>query len=262
MTKYIRLLVDACSDDGQNKPGLSSIQWRRWLLLTAVIFLALSALLPVVMAKSELGAAERVNMTTATAVSQPYLVADINQTQLGADPYDYVRVGGQIFFSAADDDHGRELWVSDGTITGTQMVKDIKPGLDDGSVSPLTALNGQLLFTANDGISGSELWLSDGSEGGTILLKDINPGSSVSWIRYVTVFGNTAFFQADDGVNGAELWKTDGTITGTVMVADINPGSADSAPRNFVRMGGYVYFSANDGAHGAELWRTDGTAAG
>jgi len=36
--------------------------------------------------------------------------------------------GGQLVFVATDGVHGRELWTSDGTDAGTQMVVDLYPG--------------------------------------------------------------------------------------------------------------------------------------
>ena len=38
---------------------------------------------------------------------------------------------GKLFFQADDGIHGVELWESDGTATGTAMVKDINPGSSD-----------------------------------------------------------------------------------------------------------------------------------
>jgi len=37
-------------------------------------------------------------------------------------------VGSLLYFSARDANHGRELWVSDGTARGTRLVMDINPG--------------------------------------------------------------------------------------------------------------------------------------
>jgi ELWxxDGT repeat protein len=36
-------------------------------------------------------------------------------------------VNGTLFFVAEDQDHGRELWRSDGTAAGTMLVRDIAP---------------------------------------------------------------------------------------------------------------------------------------
>jgi ELWxxDGT repeat protein len=40
-------------------------------------------------------------------------------------PRDLVAFGNRIAFTAIDEQHGRELWVSDGTAAGTYLVKDL-----------------------------------------------------------------------------------------------------------------------------------------
>ena len=42
--------------------------------------------------------------------------------------WDMIVFNGKLFFGADDCTHGHELWVSDGTATGTAMVKDINTG--------------------------------------------------------------------------------------------------------------------------------------
>lgn len=59
------------------------------------------------------------------------LVADIRQAeveQASSEPADFVVLGDDIYFTAFEDLHGRELWRSDGTAEGTRRVKDICPG--------------------------------------------------------------------------------------------------------------------------------------
>lgn len=82
--------------------------------------------------------------------------------------------GYKAYFSAIDGDHGEELWVTDGTIEGTRMVKDINPGLATSDIQWLTRFNDKVVFTANDGENGYEPWISDGTEAGTHMLKDIH----------------------------------------------------------------------------------------
>jgi ELWxxDGT repeat protein len=177
-------------------------------------------------------------------------------------PTDLTNVGGTLFFSADDGTHGFELWRSDGTTSGTQMVTDINPGLTGLSPTDLTNVGGTLFFAANDGTHGVELWRSDGTAGGTQMVADVNPGSSGSSPTDLTNVGGTLFFAASDGIHVVELWRSDGTAAGTQMVADINPGSSGSSPTDLTNVGGTLFFAANDGTHGVELWRSNGTAAG
>ncbi len=117
-----------------------------------------------------------------------------------------------LYFKADDGINGVELWRTDGTTSGTYMVKDLNPeagdGMSDFIVSFLTKANGMLYFTANDGVNGFELWRSDGTEYGTFMIGDINLGAS-SLPYGLCLLNNALYFAADDGVNGYELWKVD-----------------------------------------------------
>lgn len=64
----------------------------------------------------------------------------------------------KIYF-VAHDSLGFELWSSDGTAQGTQIVKDINPGNSDGISDrrKLSVFNNKLFFVADDGVHGSEL---------------------------------------------------------------------------------------------------------
>ena len=88
------------------------------------------------------------------------MVKDINSGSSDSMPYYLTAVGNTLFFAANDGTNGKELWKSDGTSTGTVMVKDLR---SSGSSSPrsLTAIGNTLYFIANDGSNGYELWSYD-----------------------------------------------------------------------------------------------------
>ena len=175
------------------------------------------------------------------------------------------QISNAVLFIADDTAHGGELWRTDGTESGTGVVKDIFPGADYGVYAwndSVALLADTLYFTARDGIHGAELWRSDGTEEGTRLVRDIQAGSSSSEPMSFVSAGATLFFTADDGIHGRELWKSDGTEEGTVIVRDVNPGVSASSPYRLTPFGDRLGFLASDGVHSRELWITDGTEAG
>ncbi len=193
------------------------------------------------------------------------LAPEMSTILYGSNPFSFTNVDERLFFLADDGMHGVELWRSDGTQTGTAMVKDINPdaasafvrSYADYDLGFLTAVNGTLFFLADDGASGMELWKSDGTESGTMRVADINPGPAGSAPHALTDVNGTLFYVADDGTSGMELWKSDGTESGTMRVADINPGPAGSAPYELTAADGTLFFLS-----GTELWKSDGSAAG
>jgi ELWxxDGT repeat protein len=154
-----------------------------------------------------------------------------------------------------------ELWKTDGTPGGTELVKDInQQAMPSSTPLEFKEYNGMLYFSADDGIHGRELWVTDGTTDGTQLFKDINTAGGSS-PRFFTLYNNMMYFEASDGVHGFEFWVTDGTETGTVMVKDMNPGGNGGLLR-MVEYNGLLWFSAEDGVHGRELWVSDGTTEG
>jgi len=180
--------------------------------------------------------------------------------------YDLATLNGQLYFHGEpepeDQVNGTELWTSDGTLEGTQLLLDINPGPAPSQISAMIEFGNELFFAANDGTNGLELWKTDGTANGTMMVKDIQPGANGSMPTNFTVVENTLFFKAFDEMNGFEIWKTDGTSTGTELVIDLNPGPSSSSASGFVAYGSQLVFSGADGVSGQELWMTDGTTSG
>ena len=196
----------------------------------------------------------------AAAAPVAELAVDVEPGASGSSPLDFTAVGDSILFVANVGTTGEELWRTNGTATGTALVKDINPAPFTGSgPERLAAVGSVLYFAANDGTNGTEVWRSDGTAEGTAMVKDIKLGDGSSNPGPFFEHAGFVYFQADDGVNGSELWRTDGATT--EMVANINGGSFSSSPAEFATLGDFLYFQADAGTRGTELWRTDGTSA-
>lgn len=169
-------------------------------------------------------------------------------------PSELTAIGNELWFGANDGVNGAELWVTDGTSSGTRMVKDINSGSGASSnPSSFVGYNGMVYFSANSA-SGYELWSSDGTSAGTTLVKDINPGSASSWPMSLTVIKGDLFFGAEDEINGYELWISDGTSAGTTIYHEFGFLSLDGVPREMVELNGNMCLQLTIYRSGNELY--------
>lgn len=194
------------------------------------------------------------------------MIEDINTTDnVARDIGESVTFGNVLYFSAAADLTGHELWRSDGTDAGTWLVKDIAPGTADSSPGDFEVVGSHLYFTAENATFGRELWRTDGTTSGTVIMKDIQSGANGSDPRNLVNANGTLFFSADDGVNGRELWKSNGTASGTVMVKNLNTtvgGDGLDDDSEIVAVGSTVYFAGFTSQTGTELYKSNGTSTG
>lgn len=229
-------------------------------------------------------------------------VADLNPNG-GKDGvhYGFERMGDVAYFVGSSVESGRELWRTDGTEAGTNLVVDLEPGPAGSSPWCLTAIGGRLYFSAEIGTDGRQAWVSDGTAAGTRrLIPDLASDALAAPCEFTeaadvvffvaasrrlwrtdgtadgtillgeggSVDGIESFegevFFAQSGVGlGTELWATDGTLGGTRLVKDLRPGPDGSFPRALRRASGGVVFVANvEGSSVDEVWSSDGTEAG
>ncbi len=179
---------------------------------------------------------------------------------------------GRLYFAATNGVNGIELWSTDGTETGTSMVKDLVFGSGSSQPNNLISFNNALYFSASPVNNGTpNLYKTDGTEGGTVLVKDLvsdgititlNIGNSTA-INDFTIAANKLFFRANSSLSGLELFLSDGTTAGTGLLKDISQGIQSSSPTGLIEMNGKLYFTAFDPAPQRNiLFSSDGTEAG
>jgi len=210
---------------------------------------------------------------------------DVNNS-INFDDYKFIFsvAGKNAFFRTTDGLTGFELYKTDGTENGTQLVKDIAPGIDSGlgQYQLFTEFNNIFYFKADDKVHGEELWRSDGTDAGTYMLKDINPGlgngiygSNIPYFnpnlntdeKYFAVLSNNLYFTGFDG-NEYSIWKTDGTPGGTTkIISPQSTGGLSYPPIIINSINGKIFFKTttanpNYGSGYDSLWSTDGTENG
>jgi len=159
-----------------------------------------------------------------------------------------------------------EIWVSDGTSVGTQLVDELPGAVSAGAI----AFKGNLFFS-NRGLDGEELWISDGTAQGTRQLVDLTPGKDLvvascpqppAGIDYYcppptyvpkntrprgfVVQGNFLYFIA----TGNRLFRTDGTVQGMELVSLLDGDNGLSS--NMTGLGNKLLFI--DGRDRPQLW--------
>lgn len=176
---------------------------------------------------------------------------------------------------------GFELWVTDGSESGTQRLAHF----EQGGVENLTEFKGRVYFSGG-GPSGQELWVSDGTPQGTRLVRDLFPGTNTivapcappplmippacpppqeipngASPRSLIVQGDRLYFIANrpsselrtlNQVSEQVLWWTDGSATGIqpVMVLD-----RSNRASQIVRLRGQLLVNGYEDQQGVvQLW--------
>ena len=197
------------------------------------------------------------------AAQAPVLLRDINTAEGSSAHNGLVRANNLVYFNADDGIHGRELWKSDGTEAGTEMVKDIASGEEDSTPENFCNVNGTVFFTATTPQRGVELWKTDGTPAGTVIVEDLIAGAAGSEPQNLISCNGKLFFTVNLSTELAEdirLFVSDGTEIGTVEIRAPNPGLF--GPQNLLGVGNTLFFAARHGVTGEELWQTDGTEIG
>ncbi len=178
-------------------------------------------------------------------------------------PTQVTALNSGVIYAQDDGVTGNELWFSDGTSAGTNLVLDIQAGAIGSGPQGMTAFGKLALFFADDGINGIEVWKSDGTAAGTERLSQCAPGSApalvgVGDVAAFYINNGRAFFTASDGTNH-QLFVTDGTSVTQLTTLDANHRLRDVAvtPTGVA----FAVDVSGEADNDSQLWKSDGGAA-
>ncbi len=152
----------------------------------------------------------------ANEIARVELVSDINPDSndgYSFSPSEFTVFEDQLYFSADNGENGIELFVSDGTAEGTQLLVDLNPGLNDygfadsSEPSEFKVFGDELFFGADDGEVGSELF--------KLSFDDVDPVITGTNAADRLMGGDEA--EQIDGLKGSDTLdggKGDDTLTG------------------------------------------------
>ncbi len=195
-------------------------------------------------------------------------LGDLRVSVEGSGVRDLVQWQGEVWFSADDGIHGRELFRTDGTPGNTRLALDVEPGPVSGVGTRLWPVGNLLVFGRADRFGVVDIWAVDPSGSSAFELVDpprSRDGLNDEWLAFAGLvgLGQNLWFGANHAVAGREIWSTDGTTNGTRLLFDVAQSVPGSDPGEvLVDTGLRSWFLADDGVHGREPWITDGTAAG
>jgi ELWxxDGT repeat protein len=179
------------------------------------------------------------------------LIKDIYVGTQSSEVSQFTAYNNNIFFTATDGNvqpfHGTELWKTDGSNSGTVLLKDIRSGQFGSDPKFLTEWNNELYFAATNGSTYS-LWKTDGSESGTISI----PG--VTEVRNLAISNGVLYFSGFNNDTKQELYKLD-FKTSSVKDAEINSIHIYPNPSN----GKFCIASSNAESGVIEIYSTTGS---
>jgi ELWxxDGT repeat protein len=179
---------------------------------------------------------------------------DLDQNYVSTNFKWPIKYNGQIFFDRSDDEHGTELWKTDGTAAGTGLLKDMIPGKPGSDAGKKFIFKDKIFFWNRTGVSYT-LWSSDGTAEGTVSTATLRPPINNADV-YVT---EDAFYYVGEkpATGKPAIFSSDGTTEGSFVLHEFE--QIDTYGSNIrqalIPMNGDLYFLANDGVSGLELWK-------
>ncbi|MFN4247598.1 MAG: ELWxxDGT repeat protein [Flavipsychrobacter sp.] len=165
--------------------------------------------------------------TDGTTAGTVLLANTLGYTYISGYPPTIARLGNKLYFAAGV--ASNELWVTDGTVSGTYKITTFAAHSTPSSISSISVCYGKLYIGAPTSHYDRGLWISDGTASGTVLLKDMN-GDNIIDPSMFTEYKNKVYFIAYSIAGGYDLWAADSTGAGPKQITHIASRTRGLAP--------------------------------
>ncbi len=151
-----------------------------------------------------------------------------------------------------------QIWVTDGTAAGTQLLGATGPANSNANLPFAAALGTSLYFTGYDAAAATHLYVTDGTAAGTQAVT-VTGGEIAGGFNptYLGTFENAVWLTGRSAAGDLGLWKVQGTMA-TQVVAQISPGSIVGDVNGTIYSAGYAPL----GASNQILYRIDNGTTG
>jgi ELWxxDGT repeat protein len=169
---------------------------------------------------------------------------------------------GELYFSGTDAAHGTELWRTDGTAQGTELVSDVNAGSDGsnaGAYSDLVLTGGSVYFDATTDGTDYQVWRSDGVPGDPAEQLTTTLSTWPNVAQGAAGADGDLYIGTLESGGGTTLFRVHGTAVSTVATfADPSEsgvcGDQRTSGCELFPFRGEWYFGADDGT-GDALWK-------
>lgn len=212
----------------------------------------------------------------------PELLKDIAPSPFGSRPGPFSVLGNKLIFAANNylgSSSNRELFISDGTPNGTQLLLEVIQGSTGSDPRKLISLYGKVYFAVSDNGFGPLVyrpWVTDGTAAGTFPLIPNPPNALGGTLSNIELFKPEDLFVAYRGevyFRSSKLtapydrviYKTNGTQAGTSIALELpnsNPNVNNLMDGPMVYKDS-LYFAGtpNGGSGGSNLYKSIGTTS-